>query len=202
MLEFNTGSFDAGNSETFIDLSMTMTIETNLYSRIVQGNVEPDISFGLLAFDSPREYETRYELGFGLEMQAVPTEISIETDLSAFLGFDVNMDPLSIPIETEILSKPIRELSERTEVSIETSIESKVAYYQQSYLELNGEFKPGDRIVIDASRLSITKNGENALHLLSGGFFDLNLGPNSIVYTDDAGARNITMRVAHRDRHI
>ncbi len=74
--------------------------------------------------------------------------------------------------------------------------------FRVEILEFTGEFKPGDRIVIDAKMLTLTKNGQNALQDLQGDFFELNLGTNSIEYTDDQTVRTVRMRITHRDKFV
>lgn len=58
--------------------------------------------------------------------------------------------------------------------------------YHMDEIGFTGSFAPGGRIVIDSKNLTFTKNGVNALHMMDGDFFDLNLGNNNIVYTDPA----------------
>ena len=74
--------------------------------------------------------------------------------------------------------------------------------YHVEVIEFTGEFKPGDQIIIDNERLKFTINGQNALHLMSGDFFDLNTGENEIIYTDDQSGRTVRMRITFRDRYV
>lgn len=69
-------------------------------------------------------------------------------------------------------------------------------------IEFTGEFKPGDKIIIDSEKLKITLNGQNALHLMQGDFFDLNTGENEITYTDDQTGRSVRMRVTFKDKFV
>lgn len=74
--------------------------------------------------------------------------------------------------------------------------------FHVDYIEFTGNFAPGDRIVIDAKKLKMTMNGANALHLMQGNFFDLNLGTNEIIYTDPETSRNVLIRFTHRDKFV
>lgn len=74
--------------------------------------------------------------------------------------------------------------------------------YHMDEIVFTGSFAPGDRIIIDSKNLTFTKNGQNALHMMDGDFFDLNLGNNNIVYTDPATGREILIRITHRDKLI
>ncbi|MFD1885572.1 phage distal tail protein [Paenibacillus wenxiniae] len=203
MLDFNIGSFNVGtNSESYLDLSVTMSIDTEMYSRKTEGSSETDRGFGGLSFNSPSVYETRYQMNFGLDFTIPDVNLSIDSDITANPGFDLLMDGVSMSAETDMQVLMTRDLSPLITMSIDTDMLAPPAYYQQSYLELSGSFAPGDRIVIDASKLTVTKNGQNALYMLNGDFIELNLGPNQIQYSDDAAARNVLMRVTHRDRFI
>ena len=202
MLEFDSGLFNANNDDGYIDLYIQMSGESNMYSRMVQGISNTDTSFGSLLFNSPEEYTTYYELNFGMEFNFDKTESSSESAMNTDLGFDADLEAVNIVCESGMSAVLTRDVTMPIEMSSSVEMIINPAYYQQSHLELVGEFKPGDRIVIDAAALKITRNGENALHYLSGEFFDLNLGPNEIVYTDDAAARNVLIRVTHRDQFM
>lgn len=67
-------------------------------------------------------------------------------------------------------------------------------------IEIIGPFAPGDKIVIDAAKLLIKKNGQAIGY--DGEIFDFNPGNNHIVYTDPATGRTIQVRITHRDRFI
>lgn len=74
--------------------------------------------------------------------------------------------------------------------------------YHVDVIEFSGEFKPGDKIVIDNEKLKFTLNGQNALHLMQGDFFDLNTGGNVLTYTDNQSGRTVRMRITFRDRYV
>ncbi|MNR93705.1 hypothetical protein D3C72_247640 [compost metagenome] len=74
--------------------------------------------------------------------------------------------------------------------------------YHVDEIVFNGPFAPGDRIIIDSKKLKVTQNGENALHLMQGNFFDLNIGDNNITYTDPETGRDILMRITYKDKFV
>lgn len=69
-------------------------------------------------------------------------------------------------------------------------------------LSFTGSFAPGDQITIDANTLKATQNGENILHLFAGEPFDLNIGENTLTYTDDKTGRTVRIRITHRDKFM
>ena len=66
--------------------------------------------------------------------------------------------------------------------------------------QFTGDFANGKEIVIDLDAKTITVDGVNALHQVSGGFFKFSPGANAIVYEDDESARSVGAEVEHRDR--
>lgn len=70
------------------------------------------------------------------------------------------------------------------------------------FVEFEGEFKPGDEIVIDSKTLNMTINGANALPQMTGDFIDLALGDNVITYTDTASGRTVRLRLTHKDKFV
>ena len=66
--------------------------------------------------------------------------------------------------------------------------------------EYEGDFEPGDRIVISSSGLTLTVNGENMLHLQSGALPFFTPGENTLAYSDSEGSREIKLRVIWRGR--
>ncbi|WP_025846890.1 phage distal tail protein [Paenibacillus ehimensis] len=74
--------------------------------------------------------------------------------------------------------------------------------YHVDYVQFSGEFRPGDRIIIDSKKLKMTLNDANALHMMQGDFFDLNLGENHLTYTDSETGRSVLIRVTYRDKFV
>lgn len=74
--------------------------------------------------------------------------------------------------------------------------------YHVDEIVITGQFRPGDRLVIDSRNLTVRLNGQNALHMLTGEFFDLNVGRNTIRYSDTQTSRNVLIRFTHRDKFV
>jgi len=96
----------------------------------------------------------------------------------------------------------VRERNMQSNMSGAGSLTSNLSKYHIDYIEFDGEFEPGDRIVIDSNTLTVTINGQNALQQTTGDFFDLALGVNKITYTDTSGSRNVILRITHRDKFV
>jgi len=60
--------------------------------------------------------------------------------------------------------------------------------FRVSEITITGPFAPGDRVVIDSRNMVLTHNGQNALHKMGGGFFDLILGNNEMPHTHEIPA--------------
>ncbi|WP_138756536.1 phage distal tail protein [Paenibacillus sinopodophylli] len=72
--------------------------------------------------------------------------------------------------------------------------------YHVEFIEISGAFAPGDRIVIDAQKLKVTKNG--VITGYNGEFFDFHPERNNIVYTDSASNRSVQIRLTFRDKYL
>lgn len=96
----------------------------------------------------------------------------------------------------------VRERNFGVELSGAGSLTANLSKFHIDYIEFDGLFAPGDRIVIDSNTLTVTINGQNALQQTTGDFFDLALGSNKITYTDTAGSRNVIIRITHRDKFV
>lgn len=107
-----------------------------------------------------------------------------------------------IDTATEMLSNLLRQRILDTIIDTSTEFSVKVQHLHVDEIVINGDIAAGDRLVIDTRNLTVTLNGENALHLLNGDFFDLVLGNNKITYTDASSSRNVLMRVTHRDKFV
>ncbi|MCR8635740.1 phage tail family protein [Paenibacillus radicis (ex Xue et al. 2023)] len=82
------------------------------------------------------------------------------------------------------------------------TFEANPRKYHVDEIEFTGQLVPGDQIIIDSKNLTFTKNGLNALHLMEGDFFSLNLGDNLFKYTDTESGRSVLIRITHRDKFV
>lgn len=64
--------------------------------------------------------------------------------------------------------------------------------------------EPGETLIIDTDRMTVTIDGENAIHLLSGDseFFFLAQGENIITYSDNSNSRNINLNAMWKNRWV
>jgi len=102
----------------------------------------------------------------------------------------------------ELEASGTRERTGQFAIDATLEVSFSAGRYHVDVIEFSGEFKPGDKIVIDNEKLKFTLNGQNALHLMSGDFFDLNTGQNEIIYTDNQSGRTVRMRITFRDRYV
>lgn len=104
--------------------------------------------------------------------------------------------------QTEVSAEAIRERTFSAEMISGTSLTATAGKFHIDVIEFTGQFKPGDRIVIDSKNLTFTLNGQNALHMMHGDFFDLILGKNKLTYEDTETGREVLIRVTHRDKYV
>jgi len=126
-------------------------------------------------------------------------------DLSADVVFEAFREQFGrfvLDAISEVDFSATRERTGRFTVEANLEVSFSAGRYHVDHIEFTGEFKPGDRIVIDGEKLKATLNGENALHMMQGDFFDLITGRNELVYTDDRTGRTVRMRITFKDRFV
>ena len=102
----------------------------------------------------------------------------------------------------ELEASGTRERTGQFAIDATLEVSFSAGRYHVDVIEFSGEFKPGDKIVIDNEKLKFTLNGQNALHMMQSDFFDLNTGQNEIIYTDNQSGRTVRMRITFRDRYV
>ncbi|GGH17396.1 phage distal tail protein [Paenibacillus segetis] len=146
------------------------------------------------------EADSELVLGINLDM-AMDATFEIKTEILAYMTRETPFKAL-FETSTELLTGMIREriFSAKFEPSTEFISNQKIFHIEE--IEFVGEFKPGDKIVIDSEKYKITRNGENVSHLYNGDFFDLNLGINNLTWTDPVTGRTVLFRITYRDRML
>lgn len=149
-----------------------------------------------VTFESQSEVSARLSVEFPLSA-SFATETAFDAALTREMEFAALFE--TIP---EIVTELTRERFYGVTFESVTEINAIITYSRVNKIAFNGAFKPGDRIVIDTKRKTVTINGQNALHLVDGDFFDLIAGTNKITYTDSATSRNVLTRITHRDKYL
>ncbi|MCY9760434.1 phage tail family protein [Paenibacillus alvei] len=134
-----------------------------------------------------------------------PVSIIFETaaNVSSTLIREFVLSTEIIETSTALLTEMIRERL-MSAMAIETATEVSVTLTHSHVDEIRflGDFKPGDMLVIDTRKMTVTLNGQNVIHLLDGDFFEFALGNNLLTYSDGEGARNLLTRITHRDKFL
>ncbi|WP_135552127.1 phage distal tail protein [Paenibacillus cymbidii] len=81
-------------------------------------------------------------------------------------------------------------------------MEANASHFRIESISFSGNFAPNDVIVIDAKKMTVTRNGVNAFQLMQGDFFNIRPGGNSIVYADGGSSRTVRIRITHRDKYL
>jgi hypothetical protein len=69
-------------------------------------------------------------------------------------------------------------------------------------IQFTGDLIPGDKIVIDSKKMTISKNGVNVYSQMQGDFFDIQPGQSTLKYTDVESNRTVLLRVQNRDKYL
>ncbi|WP_339306930.1 hypothetical protein [Paenibacillus sp. FSL R5-0519] len=149
-----------------------------------------------MSIESATDFSTRISGDF-----TVAVTFESATDLTTEFVREMAM-AAEITTATEMLAQLVRERLFGASITTATDFVVNVTYAHINEIGITGDFKPGDVIVIDTKRQTITINGETALHLMTGDFFDLVYGANKLTYTDSEVARNVRTRVTHRDKFL
>ncbi|MDQ0168785.1 phage distal tail protein [Paenibacillus tundrae] len=149
-----------------------------------------------VAIESATDLSTRISVDF-----PVTVTFGSATDLTSAWLRELAMTA-HITTATEMLAQLVRERLFGAKINTATDFVVTVTHAHINEIGLTGTFRPGDVIVIDTKRQTITINGENALHLMTGDFFDLVYGANKLTYSDSETARNVRTRVTHRDKFL
>lgn len=96
-------------------------------------------------------------------------------------------------------------LTKRMYVTLAGTIEwiaSRLKSEHEYGWEYTGDFAPGDRIIISSDLLTVTLNGSNVMHLVTGDLPFFEPGSNTLTYEDSEGTRQIKIRVYWHGRWI
>lgn len=64
--------------------------------------------------------------------------------------------------------------------------------------------EPGDKLIIDTNKMTVTLNGENVIHTMNndGEFFALMQGYDIVTYSDSSNERSVNIKVEWKDRWL
>lgn len=82
------------------------------------------------------------------------------------------------------------------------SIVSNFSRFHLYLIQYTGDLAPGDKVVIDSKKMTITKNGVNVYSQMQGDFFDIQPGQNTVKYSDNETGRTVLMRVKNADKYL
>lgn len=218
-LPYIDGQFSAhGQSSGTVSLNYDASLSVSLHgtggmsSHLVVGvAAHVEQLFNRLSFN--RQYTNFLDLSFSghgeSSMAAKPTmdftsifRADGEGTMSLTLIVDILISLARLDGTGTLALEVIREKFIEAIMHGEGTFSINVSRYRVDEIILTGEFKPGDQLIIDARNLTVRLNGQNALHMLQGDFFELNVGKNVIRYSDDQTSRDIRIRVTHHDRYV
>ena len=68
-------------------------------------------------------------------------------------------------------------------------------------LDFNGDLAPGDVVEIDSDLGVVKVNGERTMNF-SGDFFELDVGSNTLTYTDSESSRTVGVEVTLQEKYV
>ncbi len=124
--------------------------------------------------------------------------------ISEFATSLIREIPVSFVLEfaSEFAASMVREILEASSADSSTEFNVTATVTHMDRVFYNGDIAPGDRLIIDMARKTITLNGVNVLDKMNGEFFALIFGDNAIKYEDNEVARTLLTRITHRDKYL
>lgn len=199
---FNEVAFNTGSGENIIDMSAHLSGGGQMYTKRNVVTEKKATGLNLVAFNSAETpQESEYELNYSMVM-AVVSELSGEAQMNGNFTREYAVEVQTMSGEAQMSGDFVREISMITQMSGEARIDAQASRYHVDFIEFEDAFHPGDQIIIDSGKFKITRNGQNVAHLYSGDFLQLNLGTNTLKWTDPETQRTVLFRITHRDRFL
>lgn len=174
-MKFNLGKYNVGETrKSSITANSDFYFDSNLSGYILE-RYQEKVNIAI-------EYET--EIKGVVEIPTIPFSIEINYDTKAMASNFV--------------------YSEKCESSMDYDAYAIGAMIGEEYLEIKGiELEPGAEVEIDMCDLTVTVNGENAIHLLATDcdFFDFLPGVNEVNIVA-RGSDSMEIRIYWKDRWL
>ncbi|MEC0167847.1 phage distal tail protein [Paenibacillus graminis] len=167
-------------------------------------------AFGRLPFNRPFSVDAFFIVEIESLTEAV-SRISVDMPVTVIYESQTEFSPdmtreitqaAAIESATEFATSMVREMLRSATIESVSEFAITVTLSHVNAVTYNGNFAPGDHLVIDTRKQTVTLNGVNVLHLFDGDFFDLAYGLNTLTYKDAESSRNILTRITHRDRYL
>lgn len=175
MTKFNVGKFNVKSSSVFSVTGIAdITLESNVSAVLVEKYI--DASESNITIDS--------NLIYHVEIEGIEGTTGLEFDT---YGLGANLV-----------------YGDKATGSIELDSHAVGSLLGEDYVEITGlTLRPGQKVEIDMCNLTVTVNGDNAMHLMSadGDFFDFLIGDNDIDI-EAAGAGNVQVDTYWKDRWL
>lgn len=193
---FNT-PFNRGTQATFKDMSATISVDSSIYSKVREVAINPFNRFG---FNSGRivQYKTfdyTTDMTLHADISAIGTISPIEYERG--ISFDAHMSG-AVTFDGQY----IRERLFKANMHGIANMYANFNRYTIKKLEYTGDVLPGDMVVIDMDRMTVTNNTQNALKYFEGDFFELAPSHNNLIYSDNESTRNVVLVTRYKDRWL
>lgn len=189
-------SFNRGTQATFKDISVNISAESSIYSKIKEGVINPFNRFG---FNKP---STKMYKSFDYN-----ADMTLHADLEGSGALSVWYER-GIPFDAHMSGKSIIEgnyIRERLFKANLNGIANMYANFNRYTIhkfEYTGDVLPGDMVVVDMDRMTVTNNTHNALKYFDGDFFELAPSHNELIYSDGEQSRNVILLTRYKDRWL
>lgn len=192
---FNQTGFNQ-ETELFIHLEGNIESQADIYTKL---DNELLLGFNQIGFNNIQINDTELLIVDLPVVFSIASEVEGigETEVIFSTKFEAEIETIT---ETEGILINVRNLESSIEGIAE--VEANLRRIKTEGITFTGEFKAGDKIIFDMEKFTVTLNGQNALHLVEGDFFNLHPGINELVYTDVESNRKVKVKIEYRDRWL
>lgn len=189
-------SFNRPSNENYVDLSVSMTATASVYSKYKESfkTLFNQTGFNRTSIFLNKVFDYQADMTLHADIEGIGT-------MSAWyergIPFDAHMHG-----EATFDGQYIRERLFNANMHGVANLYANFNRYTIRKLEYTGDVLPGDMIVIDMDRMTVTKNTVNALKYFEGDFFELAPSHNELIYSDNEQSRNVVLVTRYKDRWL
>lgn len=189
-------AFNNAVTETSKDLAVHMSAVAEVYSKNRDSFKTPfnRVGFNQSMLYHYKTFDYNADMTLHADMHGVAT---LTTEYERGIPFSSHMSGVG-----SVNANYIRERLFKANMHGVANMYADANRYTIKRLEYTGDLLPGDMIVIDMDRMTVTKNNENALKYFEGDFFELAPDWNEIGYKDNEQSRNVVLVTRYKDRWL
>lgn len=190
---FNRSKYNDVDDKT---ISVHMSAISSMYSKVKESNntLFNQTGFNRAFVSSYKAFDYNADMTIHSDIHGIAT---LTTEYERGIPYHTHMSGI-----VSVDANYVRERLFNANMHGVANVYANANRYTIKMLEFTGDLLPGDMIVIDMDRMTVTKNSENALKYFEGDFFELAPEWNEIAYKDNEQSRNVVLVTRYKDRWL